>query len=467
MYRMVWSQPEWVKLKELFDSAGNREAGAFLLVRMGKGESGARLLVQRVLLPPKGGLEREGRDFLRPSGQWMSGVIGAAIEEGCGLAFIHSHPNAHHPADLSAIDWETTITWSKSITPTIDGPFASLVWSPAGVAGVLFLVDDPNTPIRLDRFESLGDGRAEQLNPPKAVASDEALDDRQARALTTLGNRRLRGLAVGVVGAGGTGSPVVEQLVRMGVAAITIVDPDVLDDSSNLRRVVGSRPSDVSEVRNKAEVVGRHARSLDFETEVTVMPADAREELVTRRLLDCDLVMNTTDTQASRAFLNQVSYQYWIPVIDVGVKVGTKTAGDISGMPVELRLLLPDNGCLWCRKGVLDSQIIYEENLPPADREKRAADGYVQGVGQAQPSLTPLNYLAGALALLTLIRVYSGKSVPAASIVFDGYEQYVHPLQYTIDPSCMCGQWRGLADDLPIAFLPAARVVVPHRSVGP
>jgi molybdopterin/thiamine biosynthesis adenylyltransferase len=42
---------------------------------------------------------------------------------------------------------------------------------------------------------------------------------------------------VGVVGAGGLGSPIAEQLARMGVAELTLIDDDVFDTPSNVRRV--------------------------------------------------------------------------------------------------------------------------------------------------------------------------------------------------------------------------------------
>ena len=149
------------------------------------------------------------------------------------------------------------------------------------------------------------------------------------------------------------------------------------------------------------------------------MPDDAREERAVRGMLDCDIAISTTDTQSSRALLNQIAYQFWLPIINVGVRVGTKKNGLISGMPIEIRLLLPDNGCLWCRRGVLDSQAIYEENLQAEERRQLAAEGYVQGLDGPQPSLTPLNYFASAAAIVTLLRLYSGQPVPAASVVFD------------------------------------------------
>jgi len=140
-------------------------------------------------------------------------------------------------------------------------------------------------------------------------------------------------------------------------------------------------------------------------------------------------------------------------MIDVGVRVGTTLSGTVSGMPAEIRVLLPDNGCLWCRKGVLDSQVIYEENLPAEERKKLAFEGYVQGLGGHQPSLAPLNYFAAALAATMLLRLYSGQHLATASAIFDAWEQYVHPVSSEVDRNCICSTWRGKADDFPIVFL--------------
>jgi molybdopterin/thiamine biosynthesis adenylyltransferase len=54
------------------------------------------------------------------------------------------------------------------------------------------------------------------------------INDRQRDALG-LAHDRLRALHVGVVGAGGLGSEIAEQLARMGVAERTLIDDDVLD----------------------------------------------------------------------------------------------------------------------------------------------------------------------------------------------------------------------------------------------
>jgi len=58
------------------------------------------------------------------------------------------------------------------------------------------------------------------------------------------------------------------------------------------------------------------------------------------------------------------------------------------------------------------------------------------------------------LALITMMRLYSGAELLNLSSVIDPWEQFVHPLQTRIKNDCICQRWRGKGDQLPIAFLP-------------
>jgi len=456
MYRLVIPAGLFQQLNSHLDAAQPREEGAFLLIRVGRGNSGVRLLAHALLLPPQDGWESRGPDHLRPSGQWLSAVIGSAIETSSGFAFIHSHPGRTHPTTLSPLDRETSIEWSKSLTATVGRPFASLVWSTGTISGWAFEPADPTRPHDIERVDALGNGNVKALHQMIEPIGQSELDDRQVRSLQRLGNARLRQLSIGVVGTGGTGSAVAEQLARLGVSAITLVDPDRLDTPSNIRRVVGSRASDLDKGLGKAEVVGGHLKEIGLAEHVTILAQDVRTESAAKALLDTDMVISTTDTHSSRAFLNQIAYQYWLPLLDVGARVGLKKSGEVSGMPVEVRVLLPDNGCLWCRR-VLSADRIREENLPANERARLAAEGYVQGLEGPQPSLASLNYFAASLIVLTAIRLYSGQPLISLSFILDPWEQYFQAGSGDINPDCICHDWRGLADELPIVYLPATR----------
>ncbi len=73
-----------------------------------------------------------------------------------------------------------------------------------------------------------------------------AIYDRNVRAFGPDVQQTLADLRVGVVGCGGTGSAVAEQLVRLGVRHLTLLDPDVLSEN-NLTRVYGSSLANVGQ----------------------------------------------------------------------------------------------------------------------------------------------------------------------------------------------------------------------------
>lgn len=455
MLRVSVANTVWREFEALIRASGDEEVGAFFLYRTGSGVRDSRLLVYRLLTPGDTAWEVREGDRLRPSGQWLSAAIGAAIGDDAAIGFIHTHPSTSHPSALSPIDLDTSRTWARTIVPLVGAPFLSLVWSPQGVAGRLFATGaDAATDTQVDRITAVGDGAARALSSPK-VPTNPDLDDRQIRAVDVIGNERIRELEIVVVGAGGTGSPAAEALARMGVRSVTIIDPDQVDTPSNLRRLVGSVPEDLRSRRPKAEIVARHLNALGLGIEAVPVVADVRSEHAARRLMDADLVVATTDTHSSRALINQVAFQYWVPTVDVGVRVGRDIAGAVSGMPVEVRLLLPDAGCLWCTD-TLSPDRIREENLPPEERARLADEGYVQGDPGPAPSLAPLNQMASSVALVTALRVVLDGGNEASRWIVDAWGQYSMPLSADVRPSCICARWRGRGDASSLAVLPSA-----------
>lgn len=453
MFRLVMQGRDWDALDAQFRAAGRQESGGFLLARLGSGHESYRLLAHEAILPSDADWETANEDQLRPSGRSLSGAMGAAIETNSSLIFIHSHPDPRHPPSLSPLDRATSREWRAAVCGSTNQPFASIVWSPQGLAGEVFRnAEDEGGPI--SRFEIHSAAKV-ALQVRSAVRTHSDRDDRQVRALGAMAAERLRLLRIGVVGAGGTGSMVVELLARLGVARITVVDHDRIDEPSNLRRVAGSRPSDVEVQAPKVSVAARNVQDLGLGSKVDALLARVEEAEPQKQLIDCDVVINTTDTHASRAVVNQLSYQFGLPAIDVGLRVGTGPAGGVTGMPVEVRSLTSDSGCLWCRS-VLNADRIREELLPPAERERLAAEGYVQGLRGAQPSLAPLNGIAASAAVLAAVRLFDSDSFSSVGYLFDPWEQYLQDIEAAINPDCVCQQWRLLGDTLPLPSLPTA-----------
>src|SRR5262249_35644661 len=79
--------------------------------------------------------------------------------------------------------------------------------------------------------------------------------------------RRLRPLSIAVVGRSGTGSPVIEQLARLGVGRLVVVDPDRVEEK-NLNRILNASREDAYLRRSKVEVVARAIAAMGFGTEL-------------------------------------------------------------------------------------------------------------------------------------------------------------------------------------------------------
>lgn len=264
-------------------------------------------------------------------------------------------------------------------------------------------------------------------------------------------------MCVGLVGCGGLGSPMAEQLVRMGVATAVIVDDDVLDTDSNVRRVFGSTPADLRATKPpaKVDVVGRHLDQLQLGTRVQRVRGDVRVETIFRTLLDCDVVLCGTDTHGSRAIVNELPYAYLLPVIDVGVRVGSR-GGSLTGLLAELRLLTPDRPCLWCRSAI-DADTIRAENLPDEERRQLREEGYVvEGVGEPVPSVAGLTVLGAGMAVCALLALLSDDGdVTPSGYWFDGMFGDARETQPT-EPrgDCRCRQQLALADAAVVPFVP-------------
>jgi molybdopterin-synthase adenylyltransferase len=447
MIRLALRERDVALLEDHLAASSPEEDGAFFLLREGKGALGHRLVASEPILPPPGAWERQAEGQLRPSARWLSAVISAAHRAGAGLLFVHSHPGAAHPARLSRVDEIAVASLGKAIAEILDGPFAAAVVHRSGWAGVRWSASGLQP---LGTISALGRGlRILSAEPASPGSSQAELDSRQLDALGVV-HDQVRSLSVALVGCGGLGSPLAEQLVRMGVRELLLLDDDVLDTPSNVRRVFGSVAADLaaSTPPAKVDVVGRHLDQLGLDTEVRRLRGDVTLEAPFRAVLDADVVISATDTHGSRAVLNDMPATYLLPVIDVGVRVGNKAGGELAGLVAELRLLTPERPCLWCR-GAINAEMIRAETMPQSEREGLRREGSLTGaVGEVVPSVAALTVLGSAMAACALLGLLSSEStVLPSGWIFDGlYGDAFGTGAGEPKDDCRCRQQLAMAD---------------------
>ena len=109
--------------------------------------------------------------------------------------------------------------------------------------------------------------------PAAAFGPTADLDRRTTQVFGQSTTRLLSRLRVGVVGASGTGSAVVEQLYRLGVGELVLVDPDIVEEK-NVGRIYNSTMSDAAERRSKVDVLEDAIHRSGLQTRVTSLPLD-------------------------------------------------------------------------------------------------------------------------------------------------------------------------------------------------
>ncbi len=330
-----------------------------------------------------------------------------AAQERLALVTVHSHPGAHERNALSGDDLAAhervfphllDITGATSVTGVALGE--------ASAAGESWYANGNRR--ELTRVQVIGASmRTLRPRPPEDRSGDLERFDRQVLLFGATGQARLRSLHVGVLGAGGGGSILIEQLAHLGVGQITAVDPDIVK-RHNLSRIMGASERDAREKRKKVHVARDHAQRIDPSIHFNAIDGDISHSHVARRLLDCDYLLLATDTATARLVANAIAQSFLIPLIQIGAKVELRAGGEIEQIYTAVRPVLPRHGCLSCA-GLIDPVLLQQETATP---EQRAEQNYLGQEDVADPSVTTLNAAAAAGALNALLMSVIGQADP-------------------------------------------------------
>lgn len=273
---------------------------------------------------------------------------------------------------------------------------------------------------------------------------DKQIYDRQIRAFGEAGQQLLASTKVAVVGVGGTGSPTAEQLVRLGVRDLVLLDPDTLE-SSNITRVFGAFHK--TQMGSKVAAVASHLSEINPEARIRPLPLNVVLDRGCRALLDRDVIFLCTDDHWGRAVVNQVAYQYLIPTLNLGVNLAALRASGFEGVGI-VDVLRPDLSCLWCRQ-FLRSDRVAAESMPAAERATRAREGYVQGVDTPTPSVVSITTTVSGLAVtqfLNLVTAFSDGMDSVERLNYDVARSTVSRGRTTPQETCICKQVRARGD---------------------
>ena len=211
---------------------------------------------------------------------------------------------------------------------------------------------------------------------------------------------------VSIVGVGGLGSIVAEHLIHMGFHEINLIDPDVLE-MSNLNRVVGAYYEDAQQKRDKVDVVRRHLTKINPKATVQAYKRDVHDREMEKVLALSDWIIVATDNHSSRLRVQELSVQYFVPLISVGVNITVKDSKieDMSGEVITARV--GDYVCLSCLNRINPIKVASERHPDQTIREALVKRGYVTGMDIKEPAVKTLNTYLATMAVEVLVNQYT------------------------------------------------------------
>lgn len=266
--------------------------------------------------------------------------------------------------------------------------------------------------------------------------------DRNIRLFGEKGQRRLREAKATVVGVGGLGSPLVQQLALLGVKQITLVDDEELDET-NRNRFIGARHDDPVPGSKKIALATRMITEIN--PDVRALPLDTilTSSAAFEAVRDADWVFGCFDEDGPRAILNEVCAAYARPYIDLASDV--PESGIYGG---RVCVSWDGKGCLHCL-GELDPTDVRRYLASEAERQREdAIYGIPQGaLGQTGPSVAPVNGVIANLAATEFMVAVTGMRDPIRLIEYRGHLSKVLVIQTIPKPDCpYCKGIRGKPD---------------------
>lgn len=233
--------------------------------------------------------------------------------------------------------------------------------------------------------------------------------DRNIRFFGEEGQNRLRNTSVVLAGAGGLGSHVIQQLCFLGIGTLSIIDDDVVDDTSR-NRLVDAEPQDAVTGTLKVDVGERLAKNIDPTVGVTKHPdsfiSERGFELITRS----DYVFGCLDSEGARLILTELCAAYGRPYIDLASDI---EAGNRTRYGGTVCFSQRGEGCPVCL-GLLDLEEAGDDlggmNLTQV-RETIYGVRHAQ-MGRSGPSVVSINGTVASLAVTEFMLAVTGIREP-------------------------------------------------------
>ena len=393
-------------------------------------------------VPPDGFVENSSY-HLELTDEFRASIVKRAHDIGASIVEFHSHLGPH-PARFSPFDrlglreFVPHVRWRLRKRPyfavvVTHTDFDCLAW-----------MADTEQPQHIDGIV-VGD-TVFQPTRLSSIFADSERYDRNARFFGQGGQDALRAATVAVVGVGGLGTHVVQQLSLLGVGRLVLIDSEDIHET-NRNRYVGLRHDDHVPGLPKVDLGRRFSKEVNPDVEVVSVAECLRSRPAFEAIIESDYVFGCLDNDGSRLILNELCLAYAKPYFDLAsdiVEGGTRYGGRVC-------VVGNDAGCLVC----YDELDLQAAQIDLMSHEQRRDYAEIYGIplsdlGRAGPSVVSINGVVASLGVTEFVITATGvPRQPRKVLKYYGERGVVTIPPKSPDPDCYhCSGIRGKGNEV-------------------
>ncbi len=416
-----------------------KEAFSLLLARRETAGDQTILKVLGSRYPRPEDYESQGLAHLRLKREYVYRILVEMQQQGEAdtLIDVHTHPFCSQGVAFSGVDDRDEKTFHRWLTDTLDDVnYASIVLSQSDYSARLWQRSKGQFRSIPAYIRTQTVGESWPCADHRASSEDDLLAATNpktgflARSALALGLDTLRHVmheqSIAVVGVGGLGSIIAENLLHTGFQHIHLIDPDQVE-MTNLNRIVGAYHDDALENRLKVNIIRDHLLRINPKASIIAHPTTVEDETVLPVLAAAHWIIVGTDNHLSRFTAQQIALRYAVPLVSAGVNISVEQS-QITDMSGEVILARYGDGlCLNCLGRINPTTIAAERYQGQPIGEALVSKGYVSGQEVKEPAVKTLNAILGAITVDSLLNQYTQRQAHTPLIVYETNKQ---PLIY-------------------------------------
>ncbi|MFD1297005.1 ThiF family adenylyltransferase [Lysobacter gummosus] len=381
------------------------EAAAILICTAIEGRR-TKLLLKQVLLIPYVECTRSA-DSIDWPGQYLDRALAVAEKENLSIILIHSHPGGYF--DFSTADDRA----DRAVMPALFSAGRPSRQHPRWHGSAIMV---PGGAIKARLY-----GRNKNVQPVELVAvygddihlywSDRSSNYCLPLIFSEAMSGELSRLSVAVIGVSGTGSLVAEQLLRLGIGELVVVDHDHVE-TKNLNRIINTTYEHATKCKEKVAVFKEAAARIRPQTNVLALPTKIDDRTTLMEVAEADVIFCCVDSESGRHICDLLASAALQPLFDVGVTMPVRRPEKgvrIASIAGRVDYVQPAGSTLADREVYTPASLVSEElaSTDPKAYEQRVRDGYMPGAGEQAPSVITVNMRAACTVVQEfLARLY-------------------------------------------------------------